>query len=333
MADETGALKSGSNLERILAAGEFAATAEIGPPMDCDASVVEKKAEVLKGVADAYNITDNQTGVVRISSIAAALIILREGLEPVMQMTCRDRNRLAMQSDILGAAALGIKNCLCIAGDHQSFGAAGRLKGHPGAKNVYDIDSIQLVSVLRGMRDDGKQQGGDPIEKRPPLFIGAAWTPMGEPIEFRPIRLKKKVDAGANFIQTQAVYDVKLFAEQMKIVCDMGLHERTAILPGVIVPRSMAMLKYMHNNVSGVTVPDALIERMGKAKEAAGDDKKQAKLKQEEEGVKIAVELIQQLREIPGVKGVHVQAIEWEEIVPTVFERAGLLPRPVMTAE
>jgi methylenetetrahydrofolate reductase (NADPH) len=333
MADETGALKSGSNLERVLAAGEFAATAEIGPPMDCDASVVVKKAEVLKGVADAYNITDNQTGVVRISSIAAALIILREGLEPVMQMTCRDRNRLAMQSDILGAAALGIKNCLCIAGDHQSFGAAGRLKGHPGAKNVYDIDSIQLVSVLRGMRDDGKQQGGDPIEKRPPLFIGAAWTPMGEPIEFRPLRLKKKVDAGANFIQTQAVYDVKLFAEQMKIVCNMGLHERTAILPGVIVPRSMAMLRYMHNNVSGVTVPDALIERMGKAKEAAGDDKKQAKLKQEEEGVTIAVELIQQLREIPGVKGVHVQAIEWEEIVPKVFDRAGLLPRPVMAAK
>ena len=333
MADETGALKSGSNLERVLAAGEFAATAEIGPPMDCDASVVVKKAEILKGVADAYNITDNQTGVVRISSIAAALIILKEGLEPVMQMTCRDRNRLAMQADILGAAALGVRNCLCIAGDHQSFGAAGRLKGHPGAKNVYDLDSIQLVSVLRGMRDDGKQQGGDPIEKRPPLFIGAAWTPMGEPIEFRPLRLKKKVDAGANFIQTQAVYDVKLFAEQMKIVCDMGLHERTAILPGVIVPRSMAMLKYMHNNVSGVTVPDALIERMGKAKEAAGDDKKQAKLNQEEEGVKIAVELIQQIREIPGVKGVHVQAIEWEEIVPKVFERAGLLPRPVMTAK
>ena len=333
MSEEMGAMKSGSNLERVLAAGEFAATAEIGPPMDCDASVVQKKAEILKGVADAYNITDNQTGVVRISSIAAALIILKEGLEPVMQMTCRDRNRLAMQADILGATALGIKNCLCIAGDHQSFGAAGRLKGHPGAKNVYDLDSIQLVATLKGMRDDGKQQGGDTIEKKPPLFIGAAWTPMGEPIEFRPIRLKKKVDAGANFIQTQAVYDVKLFAEQMKIVCDMGLHERTAILPGVIIPRSMAMLRYMHNSVSGVTVPDALIKRMGGAKEAAGDDKKQAKLNQEEEGVKIAVELIEQIREIPGVKGVHVQAIEWEEIVPKVFERAGLLPRPAVAAK
>ena len=181
------------------------------------------------------------------------------------------------------------------------------------------------------MRDDGKQQGGDLIEKKPPLFIGAAWTPMGEPIEFRPLRLKKKVDAGANFIQTQAVYDVKLFAEQMKIVCDMGLHERTAILPGVIIPRSMAMLRYMHNSVSGVTVPDALIKRMGGAKEAAGDDKKQAKLNQEEEGVKIAVELIEQIREIPGVKGVHVQAIEWERKVPEIFERAGLLPRPEIT--
>jgi methylenetetrahydrofolate reductase (NADPH) len=333
MADEMGAMKSGSNLERVLAAGEFAATAEIGPPMDCDPSVVVKKAQILKGVADAYNITDNQTGVVRISSIAAALIIMKEGLEPVMQMTCRDRNRLAMQADILGAAALGIKNCLCIAGDHQSFGAAGRLKGHPGAKNVYDLDSIQLVSVLKGMRDDGKQQGGDSIEMKPPLFIGAAWTPMGEPIEFRPIRLKKKVDAGANFIQTQAVYDVDLFAEQMKIVCNMGLHERTAILPGVIIPRSMAMLRYMNNTVAGVTVPDDLIKRMGAAKEAAGDDKKQAKLNQEEEGVKIAVELIQRIREIPGVKGVHVQAIEWEEIVPKVFERAGLSPRPSIDAK
>jgi len=325
-------MKSGSNLEQVLAAGHFAVTAELGPPMDCDATVVLEKAKMLKGVADAYNITDNQTAVVRMSSIAAAILIAREGLEPIMQMTCRDRNRLAIQSDILGAAALGIKNCLCIAGDHQSFGAAGKLKGHPGAKNVYDIDSIQLLSILRGMRDEGKQQGGDPIAMRPPLFIGAAWTPMGDPIEFRPTRLKKKVAAGADFIQTQGVYDVEQFREQMKIVRDMGLHEKTAILAGIIVPKSLGMLKYMHNAVAGVSVPDALMERMSAAKVAAGDDKKQAKLNQEKEGISIAVELIEQVRAIPGVRGIHVQAIEWEHKVPEILKRAGLLPRPIVGA-
>jgi len=321
-------VKSGSNLEKVLAAGHFAVTAELGPPMDCDAGAVLEKAKLLKGTADAFNITDNQTAVVRMSSIAAAVLIEREGLEPVMQMTCRDRNRLAIQSDVLGAAALGIRNCLCIAGDHQSFGSAGKLKGHPGAKNVYDIDSIQLVSVLKGIRDEGKQQGGDPVAVKPPLFIGAAWTPMGDPVEFRPIRLDKKVRAGADFIQTQGVYDVEQFGEQMRIVRDMGLTEKTAILPGIIVPKSVGMLKYMHKAVAGVSVPDALIERMNAAKMAAGEDKKQARLNQEEEGIAITVELIEQVREIPGVRGVHLQAIEWERKVPEIVKRAGLLPRP-----
>ncbi|GAG23672.1 unnamed protein product, partial [marine sediment metagenome] len=216
-------MKNSSNLARVLEAGHFAVTVEIGPPMDCDGTKVTEKAKLLKGLADAYNITDNQTAVVRMSSIAACVLIMREGLEPVMQMTCRDRNRLAIQADILGACALGIKNCLCIVGDHQSFGAAGRLKGHPGAKNVYDVDSTQLLSILKGMRDDGLQEGGDPIEVRPPLFIGAAWTPLGDPVDIRPLRLKKKAEAGADFIQTQGVYDVARFKEQMKTVCDMGL--------------------------------------------------------------------------------------------------------------
>ncbi len=323
-------MKSGSNLERVIEAGHFAVTVEVGPPMDCDPSVVVKKAKMLKGVADAYNVTDNQTAVVRMSSIAGCLLLLREGLEPVMQMTCRDRNRLAIQSDVLGACALGIKNCLCIAGDHQSFGAAGRLKGHPGAKNVYDVDSIQLLAALKGMRDDGCQQGGDPIERRPPLFIGAAWTPMGDPVEIRPMRLKKKVEAGADFIQTQGVYDVAAFSEQMEAIRRMGLHERTAILAGIIVPRNLPMLRYMASSVAGVRVPDALMDRMAKAKEAAGDDKKQASRNQAQEGVKIAVELIEQAREIPGVKGVHIQAIEWERRLPEIVEKAGLLPRPVV---
>jgi 5,10-methylenetetrahydrofolate reductase len=325
---EKQALKSGSNLERILAAGHFAVTVEIGPPMDCNADVVLEKARLLKGIADAFNITDNQTGVVRLSSIASGVLIKREGLEPVMQMTCRDRNRLAIQSDILGAAALGIKNCLCIAGDHQSFGAAGKLKGHPGAKNVYDIDSIQLVSALKGMRDNGIQQGGDPIEKRPPLFIGAAWTPLGDPIEIRPLRLKKKVVAGADFIQTQGVFDIDEFKKQMRIIVDMGLSERTAILAGIIVPKNLGMLKYMNSSVAGVSVPENLMHRMEQAKLSAGDDKKQAKENQAEEGICITVELIQQVQEIPGVRGVHIQAIEWEHKVPEILRKAGLLPRP-----
>ena len=323
-------MKSGSNLERVLAAGHLAVTAEIGPPMDCNALALQKKARILKDMADAYNITDNQTAVVRVSSIAASVLAAGEGLEPVMQMTCRDRNRLAIQSDILGAATLGIKNCLCIAGDHQSFGSAGKLKGHPGAKNVYDIDSIQLVSMLKGMRDDGRQQGGDPIELRPPLFIGAAWSPLGDPIEFRPIRLEKKVEAGADFIQTQGIYDVEQFRNQMEIVRDMGLCERTAILAGIIVPRSLGMLRYMHASVAGVSVPEALMRRMSAARDAAGKDKKQARLNQEEEGINIAVELIEQVREIPEIKGVHIQAIEWERKIPEILRRADLLPRPAV---
>jgi methylenetetrahydrofolate reductase (NADPH) len=322
--------RSGSNLEGVLAEGHFAVTVEIGPPMDCNAEVVLEKAKLLKGLADAFNITDNQTGVVRLSSIASSVLIIQEGLEPVMQMTTRDRNRLAIQSDILGASALGIKNCLCIAGDHQSFGAAGKLKGHPGAKNVYDIDSIQLVSTLKGLRDDGVQQGGDPIEKRPPLFIGAAWTPLGDPVEIRPLRLKKKVAAGTDFIQTQGVFDVKRFKEQMKIIVDMGLHEKTAILAGIIVPKNLGMLKYMNSSVAGVTVPEDLIKRMEKARLSAGDDKKQAKINQTEEAIKITVELIQQVREISGVRGVHIQAIEWEHRVPEILKKAGLLPRPIL---
>ena len=204
------------------------------------------------------------------------------------------------------------------------------MKGHPGAKNVFDVDSVQLVAILKGMRDEGIQQGGDSIDPPPALFIGAAWTPLGDPIEIRPLRLKKKVDAGADFIQTQGVYDLERFAEQMKVVVDMGLHERTNVLAGIIVPRSLGMLNYMNNTVAGVTVPKALIERMAEAKASAGDDKKEASRRQAAEGIKMSVELIRGVREIRGVSGVHVQAIEWEQRVPEILEEAGLLPRPVV---
>ena len=309
-------MKSDSNLEKVLEAGHVAVTAELGPPMGCNPDDVREKIERLRDTADAYNITDCQTAVVRMSSIAASILMVQAGLEPIMQMTCRDRNRIAMQADILGAAAHGIKNCLCIAGDHQSFGAAGKLMGHPGSKNVYDVDSIQLVEILKGLRDDAVQQGGDALQERVPLFIGAAWTPLGDPIEIRTMRLAKKINAGADFIQTQAVYDVERFAEAMQRARDRGLHERAAILPGVIVPKSAGMLSYMHRSVPGVTVPDELVKRM----KGASDPRA--------EGIKIAIELIQQVLEIEGIKGVHVQAIEWESAVEEVVGGAGLLPRP-----
>ncbi len=324
-------MKSGSNLEKVIASGNPVVTAELGPPMSADGHEVRKKAQLLKGFCDAANVTDCQTAVVRISSIAAAAIALQEGLEPVMQMTCRDRNRIAMQADLLGGAALGLKNCLCIAGDHQSFSAAGRLKGHPGAKNVYDVDTCQLVGIMKKMRDESRQEGGDPLEVAPKFFIGASWTPMGDPIDFRPVNLMKKVNAGADFIQTQGIYDIEGFRMQMARIVNMGLHECTAILGGIIVPRSAMMLKYMDSSVAGVSVPKPLIDRMNKAKEAAGDDKKKARELQEQEGLKITIELIHQVLETPGVKGVHIQAIEWESAIEGIVKAAGLYPRPDFT--
>lgn len=305
-----------SNLSRTLAAGEFALTAEVGPPRGPDPAKVIKKAKVLKGVADAFNVTDNQTAVVRMSSIAASKVLLDEGLEPVMQIVCRDRNRIAIQSDLLGASALGLRNVLCLSGDHQSAGAGGKLNGHPGAKNVFDVDSIQLISIVKGLRDNAVQESGDPISPAAPFFIGAAWTPFGPPEKFRTIRLAKKINAGADFIQTQAVYDVKRFAEAMRRAEDIGLTERAAILPGIIVPRSAGMLKYMDSNVPGIEVPKRMIKRMKEAKDAQA------------EGIAITLELIEGIKNLSGVKGVHLQAIEAEEMLPDIIKAAGLLPRP-----
>lgn len=237
-------------------------------------------------------------------------------MEPVMQMVCRDRNRIAIQSDILGAWALGMRNCLCLSGDHQIAGAGGKLKGHPHAKNVYDVDSIQLISILKNLRDNSVQEGGDTIDSPAEFFIGAAWTPFGPPEKFRTVRLAKKIEAGADFIQTQAVYDMKRFSEAMARAVDMGLTEKTAILVGIILPRSAGMLKYMNNNVPGIEVPDEMIKRMGDAEDAKA------------EGMKIAIELIESAKAIPGVKGVHLQAIEAEHLLPDLIEKSGLLPRP-----
>ena len=306
----------GSKLERVLADGTFAVTVEVGPPRGADPEAIRRKASFLRGVADAYNVTDNQTAVVRMSSIAGAKILLDEGLEPVMQMTVRDRNRIALQSDLLGAWALGVRNCLCLSGDHQKAGAGGKLKGHPGAKNVFDVDSVQLLAIVRDLRERGVQEGGDAVDAPVPFFIGAAWTPLAPPEDFRVLRLAKKVDAGADFVQTQAVYDVPRFAEAVERAREMGLTERTAILGGIIVPRSAGMLKYMNANVPGVNVPEELIARMKSAEDPRA------------EGIAVAVELIEAVRGIDGVRGVHLQAIEAEEVLPEIVERAGLLPRP-----
>lgn len=246
----------------------------------------------------------------------------------MMRMTCRDRNRIGIQADLLGGAALGLKNGLCIAGDHQKFSAAGRLKGHPGAKNVYDVDTCPLVGIMKMMHDESLQEGGDTLAEAPKFFIGAFWTPMGNPIDFRPVNLMKKINAGADFIQTQGIYDIKGFRSQMEKARNRGLHERTAIPGGIIVPQSAMMLKYMDSSVAGVTVPRERIDRMKKAKEKPGDDKKEARRLQEEEGKKITVELIHQVLETPGVKGVHIQAIEWESAIEGIVKDAGLSPRP-----
>jgi 5,10-methylenetetrahydrofolate reductase len=309
-------MKAGSRLERTLRAGHFAVTVEVGPPRGPNPEDVLRKAQQLKGVADGYNVTDNQTAVVRMSSIAGARLLQEAGCEPIMQMTCRDRNRIALQSDLLGAWALGMRNCLCLSGDHQKAGASGKLKGHPGAKNVFDVDSIQLISIVKEMRDAGVLESGDPISQPTPFFIGAVWTPLAPPEEFRVLRLAKKIEAGADFIQTQAVFDMKRFATAVASAHDKGLTTKASILVGIIVPKSAKMLEYMNANVPGVEVPASLIKRMAAAKD------------QRQEGYQITVELIQAARNIPGVKGVHLQAIESEEVLPEIIRSAGLLPRP-----
>jgi len=305
-------VKSGSNLEKILSAGHFAVTAELGPPKSADAEAVYKKADILKGYADAVNITDCQTAVVRMSSIAAGSMLVSRGLEPIVQMTCRDRNRIAIQSDILGASALGVKNLLCLTGDHQKFG------NHPQSKNVFDLDSIQLIKMVKDMRDEKKFQCGEELKVEPRFFIGAAENPFSDPFEYRALRLAKKVEAGIDFVQTQVVYNVEKFAKWMEMVRELGLDKKVYILAGVAPLKSVDMAKYMKNNVPGMDVPDEVIKRMT----AAGKEKSK------EEGVNICVDIINQVKEIKGVAGVHVMAIECEEVVSEIVKKAGLLPRP-----
>ncbi len=304
-------MKSASRLEKVLTAGNFAVTAELGPPQNADPEVIKKKSQYFLGNVEGANITDNQTAIVRMSSIAAAAVAISCGVEPVAQMVCRDRNRIAMQSEILGAAALGIRNILCLSGDHQKFG------NHPEAANVFDVDSMQLIAMVKKMRDDKQFLSGDPIkEHEPRLFIGAVANPFADPFEFRVIRLAKKIKAGADFIQTQCVFDVDKFARWMELVVKEGLHKKVYILAGLTPVRSAKALHYMKNEVAGMSIPDELIKRM----ESAEDPR--------EEGIKICLEMIESVKNIDGVSGIHLMPIGWESITPIILERAGLLPRP-----
>ena len=292
-------------LKEKIESNKFIVCGEIGPPKSCDGDVIREKSKYFKGVVDAVNITDNQTALVRLSSIASAKILLEEGIEPIMQMTCRDRNRIAMQSDLLGAAAMGINNLLCLTGDHQKFG------DQPEAKGVFDLDSIQLIATVAKM-NSGFLLSNQEMKKATAFLIGGAANPFAEPFEMRLIRLHKKVSAGARFIQTQPVFNMEILSRWMEKVVEMGLHEKCAILVGVMPVKSEKALLHMKKEVPGVKINDEYIDRM----KAAHYPK--------EEGIKIAVEMIHALRKIKGVRGIHFMPVMWESITPTIIKEAGL---------
>ncbi|MBE0583270.1 MAG: methylenetetrahydrofolate reductase [Desulfofustis sp.] len=305
-------MKTDSYLEKVLAAGHLAVTSECGPPRGATAASVQEKAKYLDGVVDAVNITDNQTAMVRMSSFAGSVLVRQQGMHPLLQMVTRDRNRLAMQADILGAYALGINTMLCLSGDHTKFG------DHPMAMNVHDIDSIQLIQMVKKMRDEGKFQGGAEIKGAPKMFIGAAANPFADPFELRVMRLAKKIAAGADFIQTQCIFNIEKFERWMEGVRKMGLHKKCYILAGVTPMKSVGAARYMKNKVPGMDVPTELVERMASVE----------KEKQPDEGIAICVETIKHLKQVEGVAGFHIMAIDWEEKVEEIVKKAGLYPRP-----
>jgi methylenetetrahydrofolate reductase (NADPH) len=301
-----------SHLASVLSAGEFAVAAELSPPKGVNLQSIARDAGTLREYADAVNVTDNQAASVRMASIPVAALLLRHGVEPVAQMTCRDRNRLAMQADLLGASALGIRNLLCLSGDHGVWG------DHPQAKNVYDIDSIHLLRMARNLVEYGRLDNGRSISPAPEFLIGAAANPFAPPYDYRPLRLAKKVAAGARFVQTQLIYNVERFKTYMARVRDLGLHDHVYILAGLGPIKSVGQARFMATKVAGMEVPDEIVARMEKTPKAA----------QPEEGIRICVEIIEQVCEIPGVAGIHIMAVHWAEAVPEIVNRAGLYPRP-----
>ncbi len=304
-------LRAGSHLERVLRTGQFAVTAELSPPDSSDPQQIYEHARHLADAVDAINATDASGANVHMSSLGCCALLLQVGYEVVMQMSCRDRNRIALQGDLLGASALGVKNVLCLTGDDVVVG------DQPEAKRVFDFDSLHLLRTAKIMRDQGVFLSGRKITAPPRLFLGAAENPFAPPLQWRAERIAKKVEAGADFIQTQYVFDLDVFRDFMRRVCDLGLHERVFILVGVGPIKSPRSAEFMRTHVPGVVIPDSVVERMNKTPRAQWL----------EEGMEICVEIIQQAREIPGVAGVHVMAYRQEQVVAEIIRRAGLYPR------
>lgn len=303
-----------SKLEEILRAGHFAVTAELNPPDSADPEDVYRAASILANVCDGINAVDASGANVHISSVAMCALLTRAGYEPVYQVTCRDRNRIAIQGDMLGAAAMGVLNILCLTGDDVTAG------DQPEAKRVFDFDSIQLLRTARTMRDEAVFLSGRKITSPPCFFLGAAANPFVPPFDWRPQRLAKKIAAGAQFIQTQYSFDLTRFKEYMGQVRDLGLHKQAYILAGVGPLKSAGAAEYMREKVPGVVIPDKIVHRL----------KKTPKEKQQEEGKRICVELIEEIQEIEGVSGIHIMAYRQEELVAEIVEESGLCPRPVI---
>ena len=307
--------RSSSPLARMLEAGHFPLAVEVSPPIGPNMPALQRQIGLLSGYGDVYNVTDNQSAKIHTSSLATCIALKKAGLEPVVQFTCRDRNRLGIQSDLLGASIFGINTVLALSGDHPSCG------DHPHVKNVADIDSIHLVQMIRNMTDHQMFDSGKKIPKiQPDFFVGAVANPFSPPFDFRPHRLAKKVKAGAQFIQTQLVFNVDRFREYMKRVVDLGLHEKTAIMAGIGPVRSLKAAQFMATKVPGMEVPDAVIQRL----EGLSDEDA------ETAGMDICCEIGERVREIEGVRGLHIMAIGWPAAVPEIVKRLGLYPRPTL---
>ena len=298
---------SPGRLERVLRAGAFAVTAEISPPDSADPNEVYERASLFDGYVDAINATDGSGANCHMSSVGMCALLTRRGYAMVLQVSARDRNRIAIQGDVLGAAAMGVYNILCLTGDGVDVG------DHPEAKPVFDVDCMSMLSMVRGMRDDGQFLSGRKLSSPPNVFLGAAANPFAPPFDYRPLRLEKKVAAGAQFVQTQYCYDMDMFRSYMAAVRDAGTHERVFILAGVGPLASARSAEWIRSNVPGIHIPDSVIRRLKGA-----DD-------QEEEGVRICVDMINELRELEGVHGVHIMAFRQEHRVGEIVERSGVL--------
>lgn len=301
-----------STLQRRLAAGQTVVTGEVAPPKGAERATVERLVQGLQGYVDAVNLTDNQRGIARMSALGGGIIAHQLGMEPIVQMTCQNRNRLALQADVLSGSALGIANFLCMTGDHPRNG------DHPDAKSVLDLNSFQLIRMLRMMRDECCFQSGVAMKDKPPaFFVGGVANPNIEKVQ----RLEKKIESGAEFIQTQIIFDVQRFREWMTDVRAAGLHQQAYILAGVLIPRSAKTVVFLRDSLPGMRIPDQVVERMTRADDA------------EREGVLLSAELVTELLGIEGVAGVHLMSVGWTRSMPQVVEAAGLLPRPAVPAD